>query len=237
MEELAAGSRRQQQDHHLHLQHQQQQPAFATAESAGASNRDVKPLTKVGLHHDSSNVRKSFACQVFCFICSEFQDIFDVDCAIASLRGDLKAERIDSILPVRFHQCRWGYHNLSVVEDVVENYRSAQIPLDVIWNYNDHMDARKDFTLSPMNYRAPSCWSSSTCCSSLIRDLLVQEASNVFSHLLRLDPDFDFAVVVGPVLETIRAALAKWVEVHVEDLVTTLAPEGDGASSGDDVSF
>ncbi|KAE8815020.1 TGACG-sequence-specific DNA-binding protein TGA-2.1 [Hordeum vulgare] len=46
MEELAAGSRRQQQDHHLHLQHQQQQPAFATAESAGASNRDVKPLTK-----------------------------------------------------------------------------------------------------------------------------------------------------------------------------------------------
>ncbi|KAI5000888.1 hypothetical protein ZWY2020_010847 [Hordeum vulgare] len=26
-----------------------------------------------------------------------------------------------------FHQCRWGYHNLSVVEDVVEN-SSAQIP-------------------------------------------------------------------------------------------------------------
>ncbi|KAI4979766.1 hypothetical protein ZWY2020_016519, partial [Hordeum vulgare] len=102
MEELAAGSRRQQQDRHLHLQHQQQQPAFATAESVGASNRDVKPLTKVG-----------------------------------------------------FHQCRWGYHNLSVVEDVVENYRSAQIPLDVIWNYDDHMDARKDFTLSPMNYPCP----------------------------------------------------------------------------------
>ncbi|KAI4976082.1 hypothetical protein ZWY2020_049689 [Hordeum vulgare] len=50
---------------------------------------------------------------------------------------------------------RWGYHNLSVVEDVVENYRSAQIPLDVIWNYDDHMDARKDFTLSPMNYPRP----------------------------------------------------------------------------------
>ena len=48
MEELAAGSRRQQQEHHLHLQHQQQQPAFATAESAGvSSNKDVNPLTKV----------------------------------------------------------------------------------------------------------------------------------------------------------------------------------------------
>ncbi|KAE8811151.1 alpha-glucosidase [Hordeum vulgare] len=101
MEELAAGSRRQQQDHHLHLQHQQQQPAFTTAESAGASNRDVKPLTKGSTNAGGDTIT--------------FQ---------------------------------WS-------EDVVENYRSAQIPLDVIWNYDDHMDARKDFTLSPMNYPRP----------------------------------------------------------------------------------
>ncbi|KAL8161322.1 hypothetical protein V2J09_012811 [Rumex salicifolius] len=54
-----------------------------------------------------------------------------------------------------FHQCRWGYHNLSVVEDVVENYRKAQIPLDVIWNDDDHMDFHKDFTLSPVSYPRP----------------------------------------------------------------------------------
>lgn len=54
-----------------------------------------------------------------------------------------------------FHQCRWGYHNISVVEDVVENYKKAQIPLDVIWNDDDHMDGHKDFTLNPVSYPRP----------------------------------------------------------------------------------
>ncbi|KAE8794956.1 alpha-glucosidase [Hordeum vulgare] len=60
-----------------------------------------------------------------------------------------------AIVSFRFHQCRWGYHNLSMVEDVVENYRSTQIPLDVIWNDDDHTDARKDFTLTPVNCPRP----------------------------------------------------------------------------------
>ncbi|KAE8818269.1 hypothetical protein D1007_03899 [Hordeum vulgare] len=41
------------------------------------------------------------------------------------------------------------------------------------------------------------------------RDLLGQAASDVFSHLLRLDPDFDSAAVLDPVPEMIRLALAE----------------------------
>ncbi|KAE8821337.1 hypothetical protein D1007_00728 [Hordeum vulgare] len=66
------------------------------------------------------------------------------------------------------------------------------------------------------------------------RDLLGQAASDVFSYLLRRDPDFDFASVLDPVLEMIRA-LAKWVKVHVEDLVTRLALEGRDVGSDGDV--
>ncbi|KAI4313937.1 hypothetical protein L6164_026878 [Bauhinia variegata] len=54
-----------------------------------------------------------------------------------------------------FHQCRWGYESLSVIEDVVENYRKAQIPLDVIWTDDDHTDGKKDFTLNPVNFPRP----------------------------------------------------------------------------------
>lgn len=32
-----------------------------------------------------------------------------------------------------FHQCRWGYQNWSVVEDVVSTFENFQIPLETIW--------------------------------------------------------------------------------------------------------
>ncbi|KAE8777568.1 hypothetical protein D1007_49639 [Hordeum vulgare] len=67
------------------------------------------------------------------------------------------------------------------------------------------------------------------------RDLLGQVASDVLSHLLCLDPDFDFASLLDLVPETIHAALAKWVEVHVEDLVARLAPEGRDMDPDEDV--
>lgn len=32
-----------------------------------------------------------------------------------------------------YHQCRWGYHNWSEVEDVVANFEKFQIPLENMW--------------------------------------------------------------------------------------------------------
>ncbi|KAE8772632.1 hypothetical protein D1007_55326 [Hordeum vulgare] len=66
-------------------------------------------------------------------------------------------------------------------------------------------------------------------------DLLGQAASDVFSHLLRLDPYFDFASVLDPVRETICAALAEWVNVHMEDLVARVAPEDHDMGADEDV--
>ncbi|KAJ3678357.1 hypothetical protein LUZ60_002160 [Juncus effusus] len=76
-----------------------------------------------------------------------------------------------------FHQCRWGYKNLSVVQDVVEGYKKANIPLDVIWNDDDHMDAAKDFTLDPVNYPR-----------SKLLDFLNQIHSQGMKYIVLIDP-------------------------------------------------
>lgn len=51
-----------------------------------------------------------------------------------------------------FHQCRWGYENVSVLRDVVEGYREAAIPMEVLISDIDAMDGKRVFTLDPINY-------------------------------------------------------------------------------------
>lgn len=43
-------------------------------------------------------------------------------------------------------QCKWGYYNQTILEEVVKNYTDLNIPLDTIWSDIDYLQDYKDFT-------------------------------------------------------------------------------------------
>ncbi|EIM91809.1 uncharacterized protein STEHIDRAFT_151169 [Stereum hirsutum FP-91666 SS1] len=51
-----------------------------------------------------------------------------------------------------FHLCRWGYTNLSELQEQVENMKAANIPLETIWNDIDVYHSLRDFTSDPISY-------------------------------------------------------------------------------------
>ncbi|KAL9110505.1 MAG: hypothetical protein Q9187_008041, partial [Circinaria calcarea] len=51
-----------------------------------------------------------------------------------------------------FHQCRWGYANWSVVEEVVDTYAKFSIPLESIWTDIDYMNQYRDFDNDQIRY-------------------------------------------------------------------------------------
>jgi alpha-glucosidase (family GH31 glycosyl hydrolase) len=51
-----------------------------------------------------------------------------------------------------YHNCKYGYTNVTEVEDVVKGYQAAQIPLDTQWMDIDYMQNWRDFTWDSVNF-------------------------------------------------------------------------------------
>ena len=51
-----------------------------------------------------------------------------------------------------FHQCRWGYQNWSVLQEVVDSYAAAEIPVEFFWLDIDYMQSYRDFANDPNRF-------------------------------------------------------------------------------------
>lgn len=54
-----------------------------------------------------------------------------------------------------YHQSRWNYENQDDLKDVVANFNSHNIPLDVIWLDIDYTDGKKYFTWDYTQFSDP----------------------------------------------------------------------------------
>ena len=51
-----------------------------------------------------------------------------------------------------FHQCRWGYKNLTMIQEVLEAYKVNNLPLDTIWMDIDYMRNYMPFSVDESRY-------------------------------------------------------------------------------------
>ncbi|KUJ23716.1 maltase glucoamylase [Mollisia scopiformis] len=76
-----------------------------------------------------------------------------------------------------FHDCRFGFANVSEVAATVANYSAANIPLETIWTDIDYMDHYKIFTTDPENFPLAE-----------IRDLVNDLHNRDQRYILMVDP-------------------------------------------------
>ena len=51
-----------------------------------------------------------------------------------------------------WNQCKWGYMNVSDLNQTVQGYISNNIPFDTQWSDIDYMEDYKNFEVDPVNY-------------------------------------------------------------------------------------
>ncbi|KAF2716784.1 glycoside hydrolase family 31 protein [Polychaeton citri CBS 116435] len=67
-------------------------------------------------------------------------------------KGGSGLPKLEQYWTFGFHQMRWGYENISVVQDVVDNYRAFNIPMECLWNDLDIYDLYRDFYNNEVTY-------------------------------------------------------------------------------------
>jgi maltase-glucoamylase len=108
-----------------------------------------------------------------------------------------------SILPpywsLGFQLSRWDYSNITHMQNIVKRNRDAGIPLDVQYADIDYMDAEKDFTIDPINFKG-------------LKEYFAQLNSEGVRTIIILDPaTIDDQVNYGPTIEGIRDdVFIKW---------------------------
>ncbi|KAF2812253.1 alpha-glucosidase-like protein [Mytilinidion resinicola] len=76
-----------------------------------------------------------------------------------------------------FHQCKYGYNDTLDVAEVIANYSTAKIPLEVMWTDINYMDKRQDFTTDPQRFKM-----------GMMRELVDVLHSRNQRYILILDP-------------------------------------------------
>ncbi|KAF2139822.1 glycoside hydrolase family 31 protein [Aplosporella prunicola CBS 121167] len=54
-----------------------------------------------------------------------------------------------------YHQCRWGYANWSMLEELINDFARFEIPLETVWVDIDYMDQYRDWTTDANTFPVP----------------------------------------------------------------------------------
>lgn len=71
---------------------------------------------------------------------------------LAELTGTIE---MPPLWALGYHQCRFSYDSESKVREIADNFRSREIPCDVIWMDIDYMDGYRIFTFNPQTFPDP----------------------------------------------------------------------------------
>ena len=57
-----------------------------------------------------------------------------------------------------WHQCKWGYTDIDMLKQVVQNYTDNILPFNTMWSDIDYMNNYEDFTFDPVNFAGLGDW-------------------------------------------------------------------------------